>query len=60
MDEKDKIRIARIAVNKGWDFETLKYGDDLYGREHEADSVWEYVDECIKHGTDAFDRKYDL
>lgn len=58
MNQQEMIRIARRAVDKGWDFETLKYGDDMYGKESLADDVWEYVEECKRIGTDAFDAKY--
>jgi len=58
MNQQDMIRIARRAVSKGWDFETLKYGDDMYGKESLADDVWDYVEECKRIGTDAFDAKY--
>lgn len=58
MNQQDMIKIARRAVNKGWDFETLKYGDDMYGKESLADDVWEYVEECKRIGTTAFDAKY--
>jgi len=58
MNQQDMIRIARRAVSKGLDFETLKYGDDMYGKESLADDVWDYVEECKRIGTDAFDAKY--
>jgi len=58
MEQKEMIKIARRAIGKGWDFETLKYSDDMYGKESLADYVWDYVDECKKIGTTAFDSKY--
>lgn len=58
MSEDEMIRIAHRAIDKGWDFEQLKYGDDLYGREYCADDIWDFVEECKKIGTDAFDKKY--
>jgi hypothetical protein len=59
MEQKKKmIKIARRAIEKGWDFETLKYGDDMYGKESLAEYVWDYVEECKRIGTTAFDAKY--
>lgn len=58
MTENEKIALAQKAVAKKWDFETLKYGDDLYGKEDFADDVWEYVIECEEIGTKAFYEKY--
>jgi hypothetical protein len=58
MDENEKVKLAIKAIVKGWDFETLKYGDDLYGKESEAVSVWEYVETCKRIGTGAFNARY--
>lgn len=58
MSEDEKIKLARKAIDKGWDYETLKYADDLYGREEFADDVWEYVEICKSIGTVAFDARY--
>jgi len=52
------IRIAKRAIDKRMDFETMKYGDDLYGREQFADAVWQYVEECDEIGRKAFFTKY--
>lgn len=56
--EAELVRLARRAIDKRWDFETLKYGDDLYGREHLVDAVWDFVEECQAIGRTAFDKKY--
>lgn len=58
MNKDEMIRIAKTAISKKWDFETLKYGDDLYGKEKFADDVWGYVEECEEIGTKAFYEKY--
>lgn len=58
MDKESLIKLAKRAISKRWDFETLKYGDDLYGKESFADDVWDYVIECEKIGSVAFDEKY--
>jgi hypothetical protein len=58
MEQKEMIRIALRAIDKKWDFETLKYGDDMYGKESLAEDVWDYVEECERIGREAFDAKY--
>jgi hypothetical protein len=60
MDKKEMIWLASKCFEKGWDFETLKYGDDLYGREGHADNVWKYVVEMKDIGRKAFGEKYDV
>jgi len=52
------IWLASKAFDKGWDFETLKYGDDLYGKGQFADEVWDYVTEMKDIGRTAFYEKY--
>jgi len=52
------ISIAKTAINKRMDFETLKYSDDLYGKEDFAEDVWEFVEECDEIGSKAFYEKY--
>lgn len=54
------IRIAIYAIGKNMDYETLKYSDDLYGKEEFADDVYKYVEECRKIGELAFYAKYEL
>ena len=58
MNKQEMIRIAKIAIDKRWDFETLKYGDELYGKEDLADDVWDFVEECDDIGQAAFADKY--
>jgi len=58
MNDKEIIRIAKTAIDKKWDFDTLYYGDDLNGKEQFAESVWKYVVECEEIGTIAFNEKY--
>lgn len=50
--------IASKYADKGYDFEQLKYGDDLYGKENLADEVWEFVTEYKEIGSVAFREKY--
>jgi hypothetical protein len=58
MTTSEMAILARKVVRKNWDFDELKYGDDLYGKEKLADEVWDLVDECKKIGIDAFEAKY--
>lgn len=58
MEKEEMIFIASKYAEKGYGFEQLKYGDDLYGKEHLADEVWEYVVEYKSIGSIAFREKY--
>lgn len=58
MEHAEMVTLAKKAIYKRWDFEQLKYGDDLYGKEHLADEVWDLVEECEAIGTVAFNAKY--
>ncbi len=58
MKTEEKIWLASKAFNRGWDFEKLKYSDDLYGREDLADDVWNYVDEMRDYGLINFRESY--
>lgn len=61
MTTEEKIYLASKAADKGWDYETLKYGDDLYSESDKGkltDEIWEYVSECEDIGWVAFKEKY--
>lgn len=58
MEKKEMIWIASKAFAKNWDYETLKYSDDMYGKEQYVDEVYEYVQECKKTGSTPFYEKY--
>lgn len=58
MEQDEKIQIAKIAFDKGWDFETLKYSDYLYGKEQFADDVYGLVEERKQIGLLKFQQKY--
>lgn len=58
MTQIEMARLAKRAIEKRWDFEELKYGDDLYGKEDLVDEVWEFVEECQAIGMTAFEAKY--
>lgn len=58
MNLQEKVRLARKAIDKKWDYETLRYGDDLYGHEYDAEEIWDLVEECEEIGTVAFDAIY--
>ena len=53
------IQIARSAIEKNMDFETLKYSDYMYGKESLTDDVWEYVIEAKEQGTTWFYKEYE-
>lgn len=58
MTQQELITAATYAIMKGYDYETMKYGDTMYGKEKHIDEVWEYVNECKEIGTIAFKEKY--
>jgi len=58
MEESEKIYLATKAFEKKWDYETLRYSDDLYSRESFAEDIWEYVEELEEIGTKAFKELY--
>jgi hypothetical protein len=58
MTKEEMIKIAKRAIEKRWNFETLKYSDDLYGKNELADDVWEYILECENIGRIEFWKKY--
>lgn len=58
MNKAELVKLAKRACEKRWDYEQLKYGDDLYGKESLVDDVWAFVEERVKIGSDAFDAKY--
>jgi hypothetical protein len=58
MTEVEKIFLASKAFSKNWDFEELKYGDDLYNKTHFADDIWKYLEEIEIIGVILFKNKY--
>jgi len=63
MEKEDLVWLASKAAEKGWSYETLKYGDDLYefkGDERDTilDEVWKLVTEYKDGGSIAFREKY--
>jgi len=59
MTEAEKIYLASKAFDKGWDYETLSYGDDLYRYDGEEkaeilNDVWDYVIQIQDEGKTAF------
>jgi hypothetical protein len=58
MEKKEIIYLASKFADKGWDYETCMYCDDLYGQEDEIEEIWEYVIECKDIGRTAFYIKY--
>jgi hypothetical protein len=58
MEKSEMLWIATKYFGKGYSYEDLCYGDDLYGREQYADEIWEYVAELHDMGRIAFYEKY--
>jgi|GEM_PF-1643478 len=64
MKTEEKIYIASKYAEKGYSYEDLKYGDDLYhldgsdDKETILDEIWEYVAEYEDYGSIAFREKY--
>lgn len=58
MEKKELIRIALYADRKNMDFETLRYSDEMYGKEDKTEDVWEYITELKEIGSLAFNEKY--
>lgn len=58
MNKSQMVKLAVRCCKKHWDYDQLKYGDDLYGKEHLADAVWDLVEERELIGSAAFDAKY--
>jgi len=58
MELSEKVRIAKRAIEKRMDYETLYYCDDLYGHEKDADEIWPLVEEHTEMGRVEFDKKY--
>lgn len=58
MEKDEMIKIAKVAIDKKLDYETLMYSDYMYGKEDLIDEVYDYVIECEEIGTTAFYKKY--
>ena len=58
MDKAEMIYIASKCAEKGYDYETLRYGDDMYENSQFTDDVWEYVVEYKEIGSIDFRKKY--
>ena len=58
MEKSEQIYLASKAFDKGYDYEKMKYSDDLYGREESIEEIWEYVIELKEDGMNAFREKY--
>lgn len=58
MEKSEMIYIASKAFEKGIDYETLHYSDDMNGRENFTEEVYAYVEECMDIGRKAWREKY--
>ena len=55
---EEPLYLATIAVEKNYDYETMKYSDYLYGKEDLIHEVWDYVEELKEIGRKEFYKKY--
>ena len=60
MKTENMIQIALIAINKNYNYETLKYSDYMYGNEEFTDDVYNYVEDCKNIGLVAWKEKHNL
>lgn len=58
MEESEKLYLASKYFEKGYSYDQLYYGDDLYGRESFADEIWDIVIEIQDIGRLDFKDKY--
>jgi len=58
MDKAEMIYIASKCAEKSYDYETLRYGNDMYENPQFTDDVWEYVVEYKEIGSIDFRKKY--
>jgi hypothetical protein len=58
MNKKEMIQIARSAIDKNMDYETLYYSDYMYGNKKLTEDVYEYVIEAREQGTNWFNEEY--
>jgi len=64
MEFKDKVYLASKYAEKGYDYETLKYGDDLYYLDGSPEKgkviseIWELVCEYKEEGSKQFRETY--
>lgn len=50
MTEAELVKAASYALMKGYDYETMKYCDEMYGKEKYMEEVWEIVEEAEEIG----------
>lgn len=58
MTEKQKIDIAKTAMDNNMAVEDLRYSELMYGKEELTDDIWDYVEECQRIGSYRFYEKY--
>jgi len=58
MTKRQMVNIAKIALEKNMDYETLYYSDYLYGKEHLTDEIWDYVIKAKDNGLNWFYEYY--
>jgi len=50
MERAELFELASYALMKGYDYETMYYCDEMYGRGEYLDDVWEIVEEAHENG----------
>jgi len=51
MDRAELFKLASYALMKGYDYETMYYCDEMYGKPAETmDAVWDIVNEAEERG----------
>jgi hypothetical protein len=58
MTQKEMILLAIKFAEKGYDYDQIKYGDDLYGKKEFAEEIMDYVAEYKEIGSIAFRYAY--
>ena len=58
MQREEMIRIAKIAIRKRWDWETLNDSDYMDAKRPFTDDVYEFVIECREIGEEKFQELY--
>lgn len=58
MTQKEMILLAIKFAEKGYDYDQVKYSDDLYGKTEFAEDIMDYVVEYRETGSIAFRYMY--
>ena len=50
MTKGEIVKVASYALMKGYDYETICFCDEMYGKEEFMDQVWDIVIEAQENG----------